>query len=79
MEIKKDNLEKALNSENKKGEQKISKEMEIGFHQGALNTLINERNELFRMIKQVEVVMQAHMKRLEELGVKIKVGGEKSE
>ena len=68
MEIKKDALEDAL----KKDEPKISKETEIGFHQGALNTLINERNELFKMIKQVEAVMQAHMKRLEELGIKIK-------
>ena len=71
MEIKKDDLEKALgNDETKKPE--ISKEMEIGFHQGALNTLVNERNELIKIIQQVENVMQAHMKRLEELGVKIK-------
>jgi hypothetical protein len=76
-EIKKDNLEKALN-EKKPGvskemdKQSISKDMEIGFHQGTLNTLINERNELVRMIGQVEQIMQAHMKRLEELGVKIK-------
>ena len=73
MEIKKDNLEKALN--NKK--QEIPKETEIGFHQGALNTLINERNELIRMIQQVEIVMQAHMKRLEEMGVKIKTNENK--
>jgi len=76
MEIKKDNLEKALaNNETKKPE--ISKEMEIGFHQGSLNTLINERNELIKMIQQVENVMQAHMKRLEELGVKIKTSDKK--
>jgi hypothetical protein len=73
-EINKDNLEDALNKKDEKP--KISKEMEIGFHQGALNTLINERNELIRMIQQTEQVMQAHMKRLEELGVKIKVGKE---
>lgn len=69
-------LEKALSSgkgeipEDKKPQ--MPREMEIGFHQGALNTLINERNELVRMIQQTEVVMQAHLKRLEELGVKIK-------
>jgi len=84
-EIKKDNLEKALSmkegkKEEKKEERKeMPKEMEIGFHQGALNTLLNERNELIRMIQQVEVVMQAHMKRLEELGVKIKMSSEKKE
>jgi hypothetical protein len=76
VEIKKDNLEKALaNNENKKPE--ISKEMEIGFHQGSLNTLINERKELIKMIQQVENVMQAHMKRLEELGIKIKTSDKK--
>jgi hypothetical protein len=71
-EIKKDNLENALKGAAEKKEPQLSKEMEIGFHQGALNTLINERNELFRMIQQIEQIMQAHMKRLEELGVKIK-------
>jgi hypothetical protein len=76
MEIKKDNLEKAL-GKNKQPE--IPKETEIGFHQGALNTLINERNELIKIIQQVEIVMQAHMKRLEELGVKIKVGENKKQ
>ena len=67
--INKDNLEEALG---KKEEPKIPRDVEIGFHQGALNTLINERNELVRMIQQVESVMQAHMKRLEEMGIKIR-------
>ena len=49
----------------------MPKDVEIGFHQGALNTLINERNELVKMIQQVEAVMQAHLKRLEEMGVKV--------
>ncbi len=63
-----ENLEKALG---KKVENKISKEEEIGFHKGALNTLVNERNELFKMLQNVEGIMQAHLKRLEELGVKL--------
>lgn len=78
MEINKDSLENALSSANseKKEETKpqmpqVSKEQEIGHHQGALSTLLNERNELVKMIQNVEVVMQAHIKRLEELGVKI--------
>lgn len=73
--MNKDNLEKALGSKDEKVEKKspeMPREMEIGFHQGALNTLINERNEMIRMIQQIEGVMQAHIKRLEELGVKIK-------
>ena len=65
-----DNLEKALSKEEPQTPQ-MPKETEIGFHQGALNTLVNERNELIKMIQNIEVIMQAHLKRLEELGVKI--------
>ncbi len=67
--INKDNLEKAFD---KKDAPVMSKDMEIGFHQGALNTLVNERNELIKMIQNIENLMQAHLKRLEDLGVKIK-------
>ena len=49
----------------------MPKETEIGFHQGALNTLVNERNELVKMIQNIEAIMKAHLQRLEELGVKI--------
>jgi len=66
--INTDNLEKALD----KPVPQISKDEEIGFHKGALNTLANERNELFKMMQNVEAIMQAHLKRLEELGIKIK-------
>ena len=62
--INKDNLEKALSDK-----PKISKEEEIGYHKGALGTLVNERNELVKMIQIVESIMQSHMKRLQELGV----------
>lgn len=48
----------------------MSKEQEIGFHQGALNTLAAERNELVKMVGNVEAIMQMHVKRLEELGIK---------
>lgn len=70
MEIKKSSkeLEEALGN----NQPRISKEEEIGYHKGALNTLANERNELFKLIQVVESIMQAHMKRLEELGVKIR-------
>jgi len=49
----------------------MPKEEEIGFHKGSLNTLAAERNELIKMVANVEGIMQAHLKRLEELGVKI--------
>ena len=52
----------------------MSKEEEIGFHKGALNTLVAERNELAKMIGNVEAIMQAHMGRLKELGVDLKNG-----
>jgi uncharacterized protein YqgV (UPF0045/DUF77 family) len=77
VEIKKDNLERVFSKKEEK--QGMPKEMEIGFHQGALNTLLNERNELMRLIQQVESVMQAHIKRLGELGVRIKTSSGKKE
>ena len=49
----------------------MSKEEEIGYHKGAINTLINERNELLKMVQIVEHLLQVHVKRLEELGVKL--------
>ncbi|MEK6895434.1 MAG: hypothetical protein AABX48_02850 [Nanoarchaeota archaeon] len=51
--------------------EKVSKDEEIGYHKGALNTLVAERNELLRTVQNVEAIMVAHMKRLEELGVKV--------
>ncbi len=52
-------------------EQPMSKEQEIAFHQGALTTLAKEREGLSQMLGIVEQTMQAHLKRLEELGVKL--------
>jgi len=64
-----ESLEKALDKHDETP--KTSKEEEVGFHKGALNTLVNERNELIKIIQNIESIMQAHMKRLEELGIKI--------
>lgn len=49
----------------------MPREQEIGFHQGSLNTLVAERTEMIKIIANIEAIMQAHLKRLEELGVKI--------
>ncbi len=49
----------------------MPRDEEIGYHKGALTTLINERNELVKMAQVVEQIMKAHIKRLEELGVKM--------
>lgn len=71
MDINTNNLENALGGEQRnENAPQMSKEMEIGFHQGALNTLAAERQALFEMIQNVEAFMQGHIKRLEDLGVK---------
>ncbi len=73
-----DNLEKELesqiNSKPTKGQIQgfRNQDEEIGFHKGALNTLIAERNELVKIIGNVEAIMQSHLTRLKELGVEIK-------
>jgi hypothetical protein len=55
----------------KSSKPKMSKEEEIGYHKGAVNTLLNERTELIRMVQAVEAIMQAHLKRLKELGIHV--------
>ena len=71
-------LEKEIGSRGAQGEEDknktsgISGEQEIGFHKGVLNTLASERNELVKMIGNVEAIMQAHISRLKELGVELK-------
>ena len=72
----KDSLEKELGNRSSPHSQSqdqplLSKQEEIGFHKGALNTLAAERNELIKILTNVETIMHAHLKRLEELGVKI--------
>jgi len=76
IKLDKEKLEEALNKKDSKESAdsqlpEMSKEEEIGFHKGSLNTLAAERNELIKMIANIEAIMQAHLKRLEELGVKI--------
>ena len=71
-----DKLKNSLNSLIDKNKQEVPKiqmsnEEEIGFHKGSLNTLAAERNELVKMVGNVEAIMQAHAKRLHELGVNL--------
>ena len=42
---------------------------QIGFHKGALSTLVKERQELIRIVKITEELIQAHTKALKDLGV----------
>ena len=50
-----------------------NKDEAIGFHKGAINTLVNERNELLRIVQVTESLIQAHITALEELGVKLDI------
>jgi hypothetical protein len=59
--------------------QSLPKEELIGFHKGSLNTLIAERNELLRIIKITEQLIQAHAKELESLGVNLHMQAEQPE
>lgn len=47
----------------------LSKDEQIGFHKGSLSTLAKEREELLRILRIVEQLMQMHIKALQELGV----------
>lgn len=49
----------------------MSKQEQIGYHKGSINTLLAERNELIRIINVTESLMQVHIKELEKLGVKL--------
>jgi len=52
-------------------ETKMSKEEQIGFHKGAIQTLINERNELVRIINVTESLLKAHLEELKKLGINL--------
>ena len=49
----------------------MSKEEQIGFHKGSINTLVAERNELVRIVGVTENLINAHVGELEKLGIKI--------
>jgi len=61
------------------GGQKMSKEMEIGFHNGALTTLNKERGEIVKMAQNIDSLMKMHVQRLKELGVKVHFKGQSQE
>ncbi len=46
-----------------------SKEEQIGHHKGSIATLFKEREELIKVIQKVEMLIQAHVQALKELGV----------
>lgn len=48
---------------------KTDNKEQVGFHKGALTTLAKEREELIRIVKITEQLMQMHVKSLKDLGV----------
>lgn len=47
----------------------MANDEQIGFHKGALTTLVKEREELLRMTNIVEQLVQMHVKALKDLGI----------
>lgn len=56
-----------------------SKDEQIGFHKGALATLIGERSELVRLIQITDALAQSHVRALEQLGIKLDMNNRGSE
>jgi len=50
-------------------EQQASKEEQVGFHKGALSTLMKEREEMAKILSIVEQLIQMHVKALKDLGI----------
>ena len=50
---------------------KMSKEEQIGFHKGSLDSLVKERQELYRLITIVDQLIKAHFAALQKFGVKL--------
>ena len=53
-----------------------SKDEQIGFHKGAISTLMKEREEMMKILSIVEQLVQMHVKALQGLGVNIVSSGQ---
>jgi len=51
--------------------EETSKDEQIGYHKGAIQTLVNERNELIRIAQVTESLIKAHLEELRKLGINI--------
>ena len=59
--------------------QTSSKDEQIGFHKGALATLVKEREEMIKILQIVEQLMQMHVKALKDLGVDLEAAAKKAQ
>ncbi|MAG52459.1 MAG: hypothetical protein CMH62_00680 [Nanoarchaeota archaeon] len=55
----------------------MANEEQIGFHKGSLATLAKEREELLKIVKITEQLMEAHVKALKDLGVDLEAEAKK--
>lgn len=49
----------------------MAKEEKMGYHKGALESLVNERMELARLLQIVESLIEKHSKALQDMGVDV--------
>lgn len=49
----------------------MGKDEEVGFHKGAISTLIKERQELSKILGIVDALLKAHIDALKKLGIDI--------
>ena len=49
----------------------MERQEKIGFHKGSIVTLVNERNELLKIVAIVESLIKAHTEELRKMGVKV--------
>ena len=48
-----------------------TKDEEIGFHKGAISTLIKERQEIGKILGIVDTLLKAHVEALKKLGIDV--------
>jgi thiaminase len=57
----------------------MTNDEQIGFHKGSLATLAKEREELVKIVRITEQLMEAHVKALKELGVDLEAEAKKAQ
>lgn len=56
-------------AEKDKQEKMPSKDEQIGFHKGAISTLLKEREEMVKIVGIVDALLRAHIDALKKLGI----------
>jgi hypothetical protein len=56
----------------------MAKDEEIGFHKGAITTLLKERQEMIRLIGIIDALLKAHSEALQKLGINLEAPKEEA-